>query len=362
MHEYVLSGGEIIKLRHYIEQKHNYPAPQKRASILANAVHRIIESRLPSFPPEVKKQIRMNLLLEHSESLTIHVDNVFQQCMSLDLNKEELLLPLVSWVSKQSDDPLPEEQVRSVILKTYKKSKSVTSLQALVQEAAQAHVKTQVKAQTRKLSLTSYLRTAIPAAVTLAAIFLFILIWQIQSPASQVLQHGAAVHMPVSEIPPASLAPAASSGIPQQLRYTPVDTNRLREYLQSKNSFLADDPYMNAIIQAGEQYDVHPLLLFAITGQEQALVPKDHRTAEEIVNNPFNVYGSWERYNTTIDESAKIAAKTVANVSSRRPEDSHPIQWLNQTYAEDPNWWTGVTWFFDTMLREVSDDSFEWSS
>lgn len=152
-----------------------------------------------------------------------------------------------------------------------------------------------------------------------------------------------------------------TGGIPKELQYVTVDTKRLQTYLQNKNSILAEEPYMSAIIKASNQYDIHPLLLFAITGQEQGFVSRNHKDVNKIANNPFNVFGSWESYNTTIADSATIAAKTVANISNRRLKDSHPIQWLNQTYAEDPNWWKGVTWFFNEMLVEIEDDSFEWN-
>ncbi len=351
MDAYVLTNTEIIKLRHYIELKYQQPTSRKRASILANAVHRIVESRLPDFPPEVKRQIRSELLLTHSDSLTIQVDDVLQHCLSLDLNKEELLLPLVSWVSKQSEDPLPEEQVRDSIVRAYRQSSSVIRLQAIELEVKQAQ-------RTPPLQ-----RKYILAAMALTAVLLFtMLVFMNRSTDTQVLPPApmADAHDPVIALTPAPPAPAPADGMPEQLRYTSVDTERLRDYLHRKNSILSEETYMNAIIRAGEEFDVHPLLLFAITGQEQSLVPRSHKTASAIVNNPFNVYGSWERYNTTIDESSKIAAKTVANVSSRRPAEMHPIKWLNETYAEDPNWWTGVTWFFDTMLREVADDTFEW--
>ena len=90
-------------------------------------------------------------------------------------------------------------------------------------------------------------------------------------------------------------------------------------------------------------------------------MPKDQKQAKQIANNPFNVFGSWESYNTTIEVSADIAAKTVKNISRRRPGDDHPIQWLNQTYAEDPEWWTGVTWLLNTMRQQIEGKSFEWA-
>jgi len=116
---------------------------------------------------------------------------------------------------------------------------------------------------------------------------------------------------------------------------------------------LADEPYFTTIISVADEYNLHPFLLFAITGQEQGFVPRTHKKAEKIANNPFNVFHSWEEYNTTISESSIIAAKTIINLSQERPEDTHPLQWVNRKYAEDPNWWKGVAAIFERMEKEV---------
>lgn len=82
-------------------------------------------------------------------------------------------------------------------------------------------------------------------------------------------------------------------------------------------------------------------------------MPTTHEHAERIASNPFNVFGSWEAYNTDIDDAASLAAKLVAKRLADRPEEADPIQWINRTYAEDPNWWKGVSWFFDDMERNI---------
>ena len=52
---------------------------------------------------------------------------------------------------------------------------------------------------------------------------------------------------------------------------------------------------------------------------------------------------SWKVYNTSIEDSSRIAARTIINLSKGCPDDADPILWLNQNYAEDPNWYKGVT-------------------
>lgn len=141
----------------------------------------------------------------------------------------------------------------------------------------------------------------------------------------------------------------SKDGVPAYLRYNAIDENRLRGYLKRNNSMLANDPYYAAIMDAAAKMDVNPLLLFAITGQEQNFVRRGSENAALIVNNPFNVYHSWVDYNTNIKDAAQIAANTVYLQLDKRPASSDPFQWLNRTYAEDPKWHLGVEQIFLTL-------------
>lgn len=360
-----MSSEEIIRLKHYIDLKHPSLDPQQRASILANAVHRIIESRLPSVPDILKKQIRSKLLMNKRGFLSIDMDDVLQQCMSLDLNREDILLPLTAWVCSKSANSTQEEVIHQILLGWSMEDKPIIGFQALNSKLSSidsipwmelAATYESVVSNPRKGWMNR--RRYIAYATIFAAAILMTITLVNQKP-SALLPTINTYHLtqPVMT----EIEKSDSVGIPKEFRYVSVDTERLHNYLLEKNSILAEEPFMSAIISAGKQYDIHPLLLFAITGQEQGFVAKSHKDVEKIANNPFNVFGSWELYNTTIKSSAEIAAKTVANISSRRPVGRHPVQWLNETYAEDPNWWLGVTWFFNKLQQDVQDDSFEWS-
>lgn len=61
--------------------------------------------------------------------------------------------------------------------------------------------------------------------------------------------------------------------VPEELRYEEVDKESIIDWLDKKGSYLASDYHVQAIIAAGKRYNVHPLLLVAITGQEQSFVP-----------------------------------------------------------------------------------------
>lgn len=140
-------------------------------------------------------------------------------------------------------------------------------------------------------------------------------------------------------------------GIPSYLYYHAVDKASLQNYLRSRNSILAEAPYFEGILKVSEEYDIHPLLMFAITGQEQGYVNKDNPNHLKIANNPFNVYTSWRKYNTDIEDSTSIAAGTVVTILRNRPERENPFKWINQRYAEDKNWARGVEMIFNFLMQ-----------
>jgi len=142
--------------------------------------------------------------------------------------------------------------------------------------------------------------------------------------------------------------------LPDELRYADINEDALRNYLDGRDSILADEPYFSAIVNTAKKFNINPLLMFAITEQEQGCVPRSHKNALKIANNPFNVYHSWQRYNTDIYDSAAIAARTIIDLSSGRPDAVHPIYWINTRggrggYAEDPHWWVGVSRIFEKL-------------
>lgn len=145
----------------------------------------------------------------------------------------------------------------------------------------------------------------------------------------------------------------------ESLRFREISTDRVVRYLESKRSALARPDRVEAIKTAAKRYDVNPLLLVAITGQEQSFVPRDQIEAEMIASNPFNVFGCWcvTYPQLTLEQSAAHAAETVARLSQGMPPGAHPIRWINYengrgVYAEDPTWWIGVSFFFDEARRE----------
>lgn len=132
------------------------------------------------------------------------------------------------------------------------------------------------------------------------------------------------------------------------LGYRRVDSQGLSKWLKKRNSLLAQPEQLEIIIAAGKEFNVDPLLLIAIAGQEQGFVPADIPGSQMMLKNPFNVYGSWLDYSPGLEPSARIAANTVKILSQDQPVGADPIGWLSDQnnprgfYAEDRNWWRGV--------------------
>jgi hypothetical protein len=133
------------------------------------------------------------------------------------------------------------------------------------------------------------------------------------------------------------------------LRYREYNRNKIVAYLEQKDSMLIEKDYLEQLTQISKEFDINPLLLLSIIGQEQGFVPRAHKDAQKIINNPFNVYNSWLSYNTDFYSSCTIAAKTIISSSQNLPDDTDPIVWINRIYAEDQNWHEGVSYFLATL-------------
>ncbi|HZG76851.1 MAG TPA: hypothetical protein VEZ72_13450 [Paenibacillus sp.] len=285
----------------------------------------------------------------------IHADDVLKACLDLDLRQEELLRPVVAWSRGRLASASPDEPALETILLRWQRATptpDAVGLAELAREAAAyAAAPSPGGSRRRNGAAAAACLLLLAGALGLPSAF-----------GSELPAPRSARSEPAPEAAPAreaaaAPAPAAAASESVDYRYEPIDEERLKSYLRGRDSMLADDPYFRAIVGAAERHDVHPLLLFAITGQEQGFVPASHEHAERIASNPFNVYGSWENYRTDIGDAASLAAKLVAKRLAGRPEGVDPIQWINRKYAEDPNWWKGVSWFFEDMERQIERDS-----
>jgi hypothetical protein len=152
------------------------------------------------------------------------------------------------------------------------------------------------------------------------------------------------------------------------LTYRPVPADAIVAFYEARGSQLANQRTADAILHAARRHNVNPGVLVAITGQEQSFVP----TGDDprIAMNPFNVYGCWCKTTIAIEESAEVAAGTVAHRLLCVPEKqgSNLVVWINSfanpcvkkegVYAEDRHWGVGVALLFrDTVAPALGLDA-----
>ncbi len=349
----VLKHTDVLLLKEYIGKK--YSQTDNRAAILANAVHRIIDGQLPGFAEKSRAELRINILKKAvlKNHYTIGADEVFRACLVPGNNDEHYLKLLTTWVNLQQSVPVAQETLVNFINSIHRQSEDLLEHYDLDLVIDRLEELETTSVQPLPVFWSKLHRNKIPLAIA-ALVLLISLIGNILC---NTLSPFSGSTLTVGNPGPNQVQ--QYSGIPNQLpahlKYRPINETGLKDFLTKKNSLLAETPYFSAIIQAAEEFNVNPLLLFAIAGHEQAFVAKTHKDARKIANNPFNVYHSWREYNTDIRDSARIAARTVVNSSNDRPESVDPIIWINNKYAEDKNWWKGVSQILENLEKEVGE-------
>lgn len=155
---------------------------------------------------------------------------------------------------------------------------------------------------------------------------------------------------------------SSSAVVVASLRYQPISPTKLYAFVKSKGSaFSLND--IETICNVAKSYNVNPALMVAITGQELSFVQNGTPHESEKLVNPFDVFGSWALYHTTLTQSAAFAAQMIqVKLSVSPPSGEDPIIWINDVhnragqglYATDPHWAYGVRTFFNEIEAYVS--------
>ncbi|GKU79241.1 hypothetical protein [Paenibacillus sp. L3-i20] len=337
---YVLTPTDVKNIRTYVHSKYAAMSHDKRAEIVADAVTRIIHKQLPDFAIDIKRQLTSTLIrttvLEHQRPVS--ADDIFLLCMELDQQDESIAVPLREWTRTQ--------EARFNGMKSTAQTSVGTANASLGAEIIQLPIaSTMLIRKNRRSKYLLFMTLSIcVAAVTL------LFGWSLTDRSEQK-DSTSTIDTQLQQKPGAPVV--ALNGLPKNLKYTGIDRNKLIAFLKQRDSILAEPKYIDAILETSKDFDIHPAFMFAITGQEQGFVPRTHKKAKEIANNPFNVFHSWEEFNTTIDESSQIAARTIVRLSKDKPEHIDPFTWINREYAEDPNWSKGVRSIFALILNEI---------
>ncbi|MDF9407877.1 hypothetical protein L7E55_05805 [Pelotomaculum isophthalicicum JI] len=375
----VMRNEDIFVLRDYIAKKYPDSGINERAKILANAVHKVIDRYLQEFNEKYRSQIKFNLLRRavSKNYYGLNEDDIFKICIAIHNHEEDYTEALTKWVNNRQEIPVARETLIEFVNKVrrYAGDKLEHDWSLILEYLNSVEIEPEKRHLLSKLDLTKYISLLLEriagvlpyvsgllsknkfyqamTAFLLMSVFLTVQPLKNLPPSVPqiVVSNSAAVsktraHQPVTQ--PEILT--------DDLLYKEVNNSRLKQSLVNRNSILAEEPYFSVIIQSAKEFNINPIFLFAIAGQEQSLVPRQDKEAVLIANNPFNVYHSWVEYNTNIQDSARIASITISNLLWTKPEAVDPVTWINQHYCEDEQWRYGVSWFFKNLSNEVQGE------
>lgn len=360
----IISPTEVIALQEDLKKQYPDYTNLQRAQLFAKAIHQRLDTILRPFDAELQKQIKFTLLRKSVQQTNFSINaldiiNTYHHLEATTCNPPVLTEePLMHWLNQNYHKSLSASDINTL---TTLLSQEATSSTLPIPTHLKMPLIPSKKVWQEKLyqtleNMNHYWQQMGHLQKIFISVSLIVFLTScalLQASHHYTLTLEQLANYPVT--PSISLEMGrAANHLQDHLQYKSVQEDALKGYLKTRHSLLAEEPYFHAILDAAKEFNVNPLLLFAITGQEQGFVPQSHANALQIANNPFNLYGSWEVYNTTIQEAARIAARTVINLGKNCPSDADQIAWINRSYAADPNWHLGVSYFLDELEAATS--------
>ncbi len=324
---------DIARLRQYINKKFPYYDTKRQAQILIDSLRRILDKHMVGLPQQHQKSIREKLLKEVllSKADGLFMYDIYEASAALEVD-EGFSTELCQWVNRYISSPIEATPKIELAIPANLAAEGVPSSLTVIDAAPEKPLRILVEEKKIRILLMA-------ALILFSSAGIYTTQLNRQPPQEIVIEE------PVAYI---------YTHLPPHFYYKEIDTEKLKAYLNTRNSLLAQEPYFSAILETSREFQLNPLILFAIAGHEQGFVPMEHPSAYEIANNPFNVFNSWQSYNTDITDSSGIAARTIINLLLDRPEEMNPFQWINRKYAEDENWWRGINSIYNRLEKEVS--------
>lgn len=332
-----------------------YPSKEK-ANMLALKINNQLDKALVGLTEEDKISIRKLIILDsfmvvpNPVSDHIHYGHVFTTLTNFDEKYTDTKNRLSKWLDLNTDITYEEESLKQYI-KRYKIKGENTEIRV----AAIEYEPEEKPAIKRKYRLKK--------KVLMIPVSLILLILLLLFSTTLNKKETPQTYIDVPEVATTDIETVLTEAIdeysqntiiiPEEYYYSKLNYNAIFTFLKERNSKLTEKDYISTIDEYAESYDINPLLLIAIIGQEQGYVPKEHADADEIINNPYNVYNSWVDYNSTFEDATIICLNTIANAMESYDSDEDFVDWLNMKYAEDENWSKGVKQIF-TMLQSIN--------
>ncbi|WP_238886790.1 hypothetical protein [Clostridium sp. YIM B02551] len=362
----VIDRQDILKLKEYIEKKYVDYTKKEKLDVLNRAVHQVLDKSIEGLETEYKHEIKIQVLRNtiSGEADTTSLADIFNIYISLEGKSENYISALVRWTSLhiKNDNSKAELELfdknnnaheialQKGISDNLLKNKSLSEVAYNSAQDIRIANKNIINILIQKKILLSFLTITI---ITIGIIS----IYNINSRRIKVHLENTSIGNSIDNKDVDSEIKSdlwKESNLPEDFKYSNINKDKLKEFLIRKNSLLAEEPYFTTVITVSKEYNLNPLILFAVSGQEQNFVPKDEVDAKKIANNPFNVYTSWKNYNTDIRDSSKIACVTLINLCKDRPTDEDAFKWINIKYSEDKSWFKGVNQIYVDLKNELN--------
>lgn len=349
----VLSRQDIEKIRDRIQEMKAEESEEMKAKFLAGAVQKQYLLFLAQFEAEKREAIYKQLLAEtakqHFEKTSGY--DVFTYFVEASKMEEQEVQTLQRWVNHHTKSQVDVATLRKNAL-IKRRIKEVKREEGKGLSDRLRLTKTWAMAFWKKISIKrpSFRRWHAYGIEILLFILLLLEIWRLffflpgSVPKEETMPSLAGIQ--TADFYYVGFNPGIFEKEVNTYGFREYDHEKLKTYLTNHNSFLADDQYYDTIVYACRFSDMDPLLLFAIIGQEQGFVPQHEEYASQIINNPYNVFGSWKKYNTTFSDATYIAIRTVHRSLKAREEGEDAFWAINKVYAEDQNWHKGVSFFY----------------
>ncbi|MBU5591921.1 hypothetical protein KQI89_09090 [Clostridium sp. MSJ-4] len=364
----VLDKSDIVNIRSYINDKYPENAEKENAIILSDTVDKIIYKRLEGLPDNIKFSVKNHVIKNTlgKDKILITLCDIFQTCITEENIIKSFKNELINWVGLNAKIEITAKDINKHLQSIgFKDISSSVLMEQELNFEIQGHMNNSIE-ELHGLK-DKKLRDILPNWVTnskhlkrvgyIAIIVIFIIPFYNFSRGlyftsnkdkekvdNYVIESDKKEDVGVNH---------PNLHLPEYMRYEKVNKEKLKEFLNKRNSLLCTEPYFSTIFSVAKEFNLNPIVLFAITGQEQNFVPKSDKDAEKIANNPFNVFHSWMEYNTDINDASRIASRTVINLSKNREEDKDPFLWIGRKYAEDPRWGKGVRLIFEELTEYI---------
>lgn len=367
----ILSKDDIIILKKYIATKYADHSPAQKLHVLTTSINQVLDKNIEGIKKEYAETIRQSLLKTTllKDGRTIFLIDIFNTSISFQDGTYDFSESILNWINSHVANKASAEDLKKFNLKFEEKrdiqdeaievikSDATTSIENTKPNELKETLEIE---STNGLEKTKHIVTSKKVKCAACALLVASFLFQYKYVLSKNLPHKNVYTSNASSAKPIvkneekiASNKVASSNLPQYFKYKKINQDKLKGYLANKNSLLIKEPYFSTLINVAKEFDLNPLVLFAITGQEQSFVPVNTSSANKIVNNPFNVFHSWQEYNTNLKDAAEIASRTVINLCKDRPNDKEAFHWINRKYAEDPHWGDGVEKIYNELEEAV---------